>query len=112
MTLKKSYYNIFFKKYRYALKYHENAFFIVGIVKARIIWAGSESGSVTFYLSKRIRIQNSVKKRYRYPYSTGNCYLQMYAIQSSLRLCALIDLTRSVTLPAPQYSITSHNWSS
>jgi hypothetical protein len=41
----------------YALKYHENAFFIVGIVKERIFRVGSETGSVTFYLSKRIRIR-------------------------------------------------------
>jgi hypothetical protein len=34
MTFKKRESNIFFKKY--ALKYHENAFFIVGIVKDRI----------------------------------------------------------------------------
>jgi hypothetical protein len=39
--------NIFFKKY--ALKYHENVFFIVGIVKERIFRVGSETGSVIFY---------------------------------------------------------------
>jgi hypothetical protein len=50
MNLKKRQYNIFFKKYRYrALKYHENAFFIVGIVKKRIFSVGSETGSVPFY---------------------------------------------------------------
>jgi hypothetical protein len=48
--IKKRSANIFFKKY--ALKYHENAFFIVGIVKARIFRVGSETGAVTFYLSK------------------------------------------------------------
>jgi hypothetical protein len=28
---------------------HENAFFIIGIVKARIFKVGSETGSETFY---------------------------------------------------------------
>ena len=32
----------------------------------------------------------------------------MYAIQSSLRDLLLVDLTRSVTEPAPQNSITSY----
>jgi hypothetical protein len=40
-------YNIFFKKY--ALKCHEKAFFIAGIVKEGILIVGSETGSVTFY---------------------------------------------------------------
>jgi hypothetical protein len=35
---------MFFKKYRYALEYQENAFFIVGIVKERIFRVGSETG--------------------------------------------------------------------
>ena len=39
-------------------------------------------------------------------------YRHMYAIQSSFKLWPLVDLTRSVTEPAPQYSMTSHNWSS
>jgi hypothetical protein len=47
MTLKKRKSNIFFKKY--ALKCPENAFFIVGMVKKRILMVGSETGSVTFY---------------------------------------------------------------
>jgi hypothetical protein len=47
MTLKKRQYHIFFKKY--AKKYHENAFFIVSIVKERIFRVGSETGSVTFH---------------------------------------------------------------
>ena len=34
--------------------------------------------------------------------------LEMYAIQSSFRERDFVDLTRSVTEPAPQYSIT--NW--
>ena len=33
--------------------------------------------------------------------------LQTYAIQSSFRDRVRVDLTRSVTLPAPQYSITN-----
>jgi hypothetical protein len=48
MTLKKRLSKIFFKKYRYALKYNENAFFMVGIVKERIFRVGSDTGSVTF----------------------------------------------------------------
>jgi hypothetical protein len=47
--IKKRQSKIFFKKYRYALKYHENAFFMVGIVKEKIFRVGSETGSVTFY---------------------------------------------------------------
>ena len=36
-------------------------------------------------------------------------YRQIYAIQSSFRVCPLVDLTRSVTEPAPQYSITNQS---
>jgi hypothetical protein len=42
--------NIFFKKY--AVKCHENDFFLVGIVKERIFRVGSETGDVTFLLVK------------------------------------------------------------
>jgi hypothetical protein len=49
MTLKRRQSNIFLQKY--ASKYHEKAFFIVGIVKEKIFRVGSETGSVpvTFY---------------------------------------------------------------
>jgi hypothetical protein len=49
MALKNVNLTFFFIKYRYALKYHENYFFIVGIVKERIFRVGSETGFVTFY---------------------------------------------------------------
>jgi hypothetical protein len=47
MTFKRRKSNIFFKQY--ALKRHEKAYFIVGIVKERIFIDGSETGSVTFH---------------------------------------------------------------
>jgi hypothetical protein len=51
MALKKRKAKIFFKKY--ALKCHENAFFVVSIVKESIFIVESETGPLTFFSSQR-----------------------------------------------------------